>query len=94
MTKAKTGWLLLGVLCLASFAVAQDTALEKYTDAGIKAYRQGQGAYLAGAERLRKLTASSDSLPLHPSFPSSQKCASVSGKGVIRQLGETIDTRA
>ena len=30
MTKAKTGWLLLGILWLASFAVAQDTAWEKY----------------------------------------------------------------
>ena len=44
MTKAKTGWLLLGILCLASFAVAQDTAWEKYNKAGMKAYRQGQYA--------------------------------------------------
>ena len=44
MTKAKTGWLLLGILCLASFAVAQDTAWEKYTGAGQEAYEEGQYA--------------------------------------------------
>ncbi len=32
MTKAKTAWLLLGILLLASFAVAQDTAWEKYME--------------------------------------------------------------
>ena len=30
MTKAKTGWLLLAILCLTSCAVADDTAWEKY----------------------------------------------------------------
>ncbi len=44
MTKAKTGWLLLGILCLASCAVAQDTAWEKYLLAGQKAKEQGQYA--------------------------------------------------
>ena len=43
MTKAKTGWLLLGILCLASFAVAQDTAWENMK-AGGEAYRSGQYA--------------------------------------------------
>ena len=33
MTKAKTAWLLLGIVCLASFAMAQGTAWEKYMDA-------------------------------------------------------------
>ncbi len=42
MTKAKTGWLLLGILFLGSFAVAQETAREKYHKAGIEAYQQGQ----------------------------------------------------
>ncbi len=49
MTKAKTGWLLLGILCLASFAVADDTAWAKYSEAGGKAYRSGQ---YAEAEKL------------------------------------------
>ena len=44
MTKAKTGWLLLGILLLASFAVAQDTAWEKYMHAGVQAYQRGQYA--------------------------------------------------
>ena len=44
MTKAKTGWLLLGILCLASFAVAQSTAWEKYIKAGTEAYQRGQYA--------------------------------------------------
>ena len=42
MTKAKTGWLLLGILCLATFAVAQDTAWEKYMKAGTEAYQKGR----------------------------------------------------
>ena len=41
MTKAKTAWLLLGILWLASFAVAQDTAWEKYMKAGTEAYQKG-----------------------------------------------------
>ena len=49
MTKAKTGWLLLGILSLASFAVADDTAWAKYSEAGRKAYRSGQ---YAEAEKL------------------------------------------
>ena len=44
MTKAKTGWLLLGILCLTSFAVAQDAAWQKYFKAGTEAYQQGQYA--------------------------------------------------
>ena len=44
MTKAKTAWLLLGILLLASYGATQDTAWEKYTDAGIKAHQQGQHA--------------------------------------------------
>ena len=44
MTKAKTGWLLLGILCLASFAVAQETAWERYMKAGMEAYEQGKYA--------------------------------------------------
>ena len=44
MTKAKTGWLLLGILCLASFAVVQDTAWEKLNGAGMEAYQQGRYA--------------------------------------------------
>ena len=44
MTKAKTAWLLLGILCLASFAVAQEPAWEKYTKAGTEAYQRGQYA--------------------------------------------------
>ena len=44
MTKAKTGWLLLGILCLASFAVAQDAAWEKYMKAATEAYQQGRSA--------------------------------------------------
>ena len=42
--RAKTAWLLLAILCLASFAVAQDTAWEKYMKAGMEAYQQGQYA--------------------------------------------------
>ena len=42
MTKAKTGCLLLGILCMASFAVAQDTAWEKYMKAGTEALERGQ----------------------------------------------------
>ena len=44
MTKAKTGWLLLGILCLASFGVARDTAWEKYMKAGTEAYGRRQYA--------------------------------------------------
>ena len=44
MTKAKTSWLLLGILCLACFAVAQETAWEKYNRAGIEAARRGNYA--------------------------------------------------
>ena len=44
MTKAKTGWLLLATLCLASFAVAQDAALEKYMKAGVEARQEGRYA--------------------------------------------------
>ena len=44
MTRAKTSWLLLGILCLASFAVADDTAWEKYMKAGMEAHRNGQYA--------------------------------------------------
>ena len=40
--RTKTAWLLLGILCLASFAVAQETAWEKYIKAGEEAYRRGQ----------------------------------------------------
>ena len=49
MTKAKTGWLLLGILCLASFAVAQDTVWETYIDAGVEAHQRG---HYAKAEKL------------------------------------------
>ena len=42
MTKAKTGWLLVGVLCLASFAMAQETAWEKNMKASLQAYQRGQ----------------------------------------------------
>ena len=38
MTKAKTGWLLPGILCLASLVVAQDTAWKKYMDAAKVAF--------------------------------------------------------
>ena len=44
MTKAKTGWLLLGILCLASYAVAQHNNWEKYNEAGMEAYEQGRYA--------------------------------------------------
>ena len=44
MTKAKTGSLLLGILCLSSFALAQDTGWEKHMDAGWEAYQRGQYA--------------------------------------------------
>ena len=50
MTKAKTGWLLLGILCLASFAVAQDTAWEKLNAAGMKAHQEGR--YAAAEQHL------------------------------------------
>ena len=49
MTKAKTAWLLLGILCLASFAMAQDTAWQKYMKAGEEAYERGR---YAEAEKL------------------------------------------
>ena len=42
MTKAKTGWLLLGVFLLASYGVTQDTTWEKYMEAAMEAYQQGQ----------------------------------------------------
>ncbi len=42
MTKAKTSWLLLGILCLASFAVAQDTLWQTYMQATSRAYAHGQ----------------------------------------------------
>ena len=42
MTSTRTVWLLVGILCLASFAVAQDTAWEKYNEAGVEAYEQGR----------------------------------------------------
>ena len=42
MTKAKTGWLLLTILCLASFAVAQDTLWQTYMQATSRAYAHGQ----------------------------------------------------
>ncbi len=44
MMRAKTAWLLLGILSLASFAVAQDTAWEKYMKAAKAAFDQGQYA--------------------------------------------------
>ena len=44
MTKAKTAWLLLGILCLASYAAAQDTAWEKYMKVGMDAHQRGQCA--------------------------------------------------
>ena len=44
MTKAKTGWLPLGILYLASCAVAQDTAREKYMDVAKAAFDWGQYA--------------------------------------------------
>ena len=44
MTKAKTGWLLLGILWVASHAVAQGTTWEKYMKAGMEAYEQGKYA--------------------------------------------------
>ena len=44
MTRAKTAWLLLGILCLASFAVAQDTAWEKLNAVGMKALQEGRYA--------------------------------------------------
>ena len=34
----------MGILCLASFAVAQDTAWEKYVNVGNEAFRLGQYA--------------------------------------------------
>ena len=49
MTKAKTAWLLLGILSLASFAVADDAAWEKYMKAGTEALERGQ---YAEAEKL------------------------------------------
>jgi hypothetical protein len=44
MTKAKTAWLLLAILCLACFAVAQDTAWQKANEAGMKAHQEGRYA--------------------------------------------------
>ena len=44
MTKAKTAWLLLGILCLASLAMAQDTGWAKYMDAAKAAFDRGQYA--------------------------------------------------
>ena len=44
MTRARTAWLLLGTLCLASFTVAQDTAWEEYMKAGLQAHQQGRYA--------------------------------------------------
>ena len=41
MTKAKTGWLLLGILCAVYFLVFRDTGWDKYNAAGEKAYQQG-----------------------------------------------------
>ena len=45
MTSTRTVWLLvLGVLCVASCAVAQDTAWEKANDAGVKALQEARYA--------------------------------------------------
>ena len=45
MTTTRTVWLLvLGAVCVASCAVADDTAWEKYMKAGTEAYQQGQYA--------------------------------------------------
>ena len=44
MTKAKTGWLLLGILCVVYFLVFRDTGWDKYNAAREKAYQQGQYA--------------------------------------------------
>jgi len=42
MMNYKTTWLLVGVLCLVVWlAYTQDTLWEKYNDAGVKAYEQG-----------------------------------------------------
>ncbi len=44
MKQGKTRWLLVGVLCLTfglALASAQQTAWEKYIEAGQKAYEQG-----------------------------------------------------
>ena len=41
MTKAKTGWLLLAILCLASCSVFRGMRWDKYNAAGEKAYQQG-----------------------------------------------------
>ena len=40
MTKAQTCWLLLGIFCLAYFAMAQDTVWQGYDDACKKARKQ------------------------------------------------------
>ena len=44
MIRAKTAWLLLAILCLVSFAVAQGKAWEKYMKAAKAAFDQGQYA--------------------------------------------------
>ncbi len=45
ITTTRTVWLLvLGVVCVASRAVAQETSWEKYNEAGMEAYAQGRYA--------------------------------------------------
>ena len=42
MRRVNIAWLLLGVLCLAPFAVAQNTEWQTHVNAGTEAYQRGQ----------------------------------------------------